>query len=123
MSVEQRISPCNAVGRSAVILLDGIHRLEALSQFLKFSTLVGKYFSFNFFFFLQKIKYFNCSGHRNSSGFSLMIIFNLYNSCFGQRSDNAIIAFKGDHPVNRLAIPQSCRCIQETEDNGENCSY
>lgn len=47
MSAEGRFAPCNAVGRPAVvILLDGIHWLEALSPVLKFSTLLGKYFSF-----------------------------------------------------------------------------
>lgn len=56
MSAEQRISPCNAVGRSAVvILLDVIHWLDVLSQFLKFSTLVGKYFSLIFFLTEDKI--------------------------------------------------------------------
>lgn len=56
----KEISPCNAVGRSAVIiLLDRTHWLEALSQFLKFNTLVGKYFSFTYYF-LMKTKYFNC---------------------------------------------------------------
>lgn len=52
-----------------------------------------------------------------------MVIFNLYSRCFCQPSDKAIIAFGGDHPVDRLAMPSSCRCTEETEARGGNWSY
>lgn len=67
---------------------------------------VGKYFSFTylFIFFQRRQNILTASGHRDSSGFSLMIILNLYNSCFCQLGDNATTASEGDHPVDWLCL-------------------
>lgn len=75
------------------------------------------------FFFNRRQNILIVSGHRNSSGFLPMIIFNIYHGCFCQLSDNAMIAFKGEHSVDQLGYAWSCRCLEKTEDHGEDWSY
>lgn len=106
-----RLPPCNATDRSAVvILLDGIHWLEALYQVLKLSTLLAKYSPLLNFF--KKTKYFNCKWSWEFFWFLPHDYFKLCICCFCQLSDNIIIAFKWGHPVDCWATPSSCRCIR-----------
>lgn len=69
-----------------------------------------------YFFFLKKTKYF-VSGHRNSSGFSLMITFNLiYTSVASVNSVARPSSLQMRSPCSSTVAPSGCR---RTGDQGQ----
>lgn len=63
------------------------------------------------------------SGHRNSSGFSPMVIFNGCHSCVCPLGDSAILPSKETPPCRGTGSALSCRCREQTEGSGGRRGY